>query len=160
MADQGYAKPSLEQQAVMNKALSFKVKLAGNTTVASITAGTSANAGAQVWIETASASAPTDANFSGLTLSVAPVVLGIYVNVGDAIRLHGATVPVNSIRSASMTAGVVTNKGATSAIAGNTGVTTSGNLAFQVSCTSLDGDASTANHEFTVDLVYDAKVSG
>lgn len=160
MADQGFGKPAIEQQAVMNKTLSFKVKIVGSTAIASITAGTTANDGIRVWLENNSASAPTDANFSGLTLSVAPTVIGVYVNVGDAIRLGGVTVPVNSIRSASMTAGVVTNKGATSLISGNTGVTASNNLAFQVSCTTLDCDAAALTHEFNVELTYDAKSQG
>jgi hypothetical protein len=155
MADQGFATPAIEQQAIMNARLSFKVKLIGNTTAASVTAGTTANDGIRVWLEAASLSAPTNANFSGLQSSATPTVIGIYIEDGHAIRLGGVTVPVNSIRSASMTAGVITNTGETSAISGSTGVTDDGNLAFQVSCTGLDVNAAAIDHEFNVEVTYD-----
>lgn len=155
MSNQGFATPAIEQQAIMNARLSFKVKLIGNTTAASVTAGTTANDGISVWLEAASLSAPTDANFSGLQSSATPTVIGIYIEDGSAIRLGGVTVPVNSIRSASMTAGVITDKGVASAIAGSTGVTTSQNLAFQVSCTGLDVNAAAIDHEFNVEVTYD-----
>lgn len=155
MAFQGFSTPAIEQQAAKNKTVSFKVNLYGSTTEASITASTSANDGIQVWLSSASASAPSNANFSGLTSGTAPSIIGIYVTDGQATKLHGVTVPTNSIKSASMTAGVVTNKGATHAITGNSGVTDDGNLAFQISCTTLDLDAAAINHEFTVELNYD-----
>lgn len=155
MANQGFSTPALEQQAVMNHRLSFKVKLIGNTTAASVTGGTTANDGARVWLESNSTSAPSNANFSGLQSSATPTVIGIYIEDGKAVRLHGVTVPVNSIRSASMTAGVITNKGATSAISGNTGITSDGNIAFQISCTGMDVNAAAIDHEFTVEVAYD-----
>lgn len=161
MSDQGFQNPQLEQIAGKNKRLSFLVTLKGNTSAASIVGTTNCNVGAQVYTILTSATAPSDANFSGLVNATAPATIGIYIQTtpsltnGDAKQLGGVTVPVNSIRSVSMTAGVVTNKGAVSAIAGNTGVTTNGNLAFQIACTTLDLDAQTADHTFIVDVEYD-----
>jgi hypothetical protein len=163
MSDQGFATPALEQLAVKNKSLKFKVYLYGSTTEGSITASTSGNSGARVWLSSQSATAPSTANFASLTSGTAPSVIGVYIDcggtstvAGQAARLHGVTVPVNSIKSASMTAGVVTNKGATHAITGNTGIDSLGNIAFQISCTTLDLDAAAINHEFSVEVNFDA----
>ncbi len=155
MSDQGFASPEVEQLAIKRHSLSFKVSLFGSTTEASITGACQGTPGVRLWLSSQSATAPSDANFASLISSATPTVLGIYITDGRAVRLHGVTVPVNSIRSASMTAGVVTNKGAVSAITGNTGVTSAGNLAFQVSCTTLDLDAAALNHEFSVEVTYD-----
>jgi hypothetical protein len=163
MADQGFATPALEQIAVKNKTLKFKVNLYGSTTEGSITASTTGNDGVRVWLSSQSATAPASANFAGLTSGTAPSVIGVYIDcggtadvAGQAKRLHGVTVPVNSIRSASMTAGVVTNRGVASAIAGSTGIDSLGNIAFTISCTTLDLDAAALNHEFTVEVGFDA----
>lgn len=156
MAYQGFGTPELENKAGKNHKLSFKVTLYGSTTEASITANSDCGPGARVWLSSQSASAPSAANFSGLTSASSPTVIGMVIDCdGRASKLHGVTIPVNSIRSASMTAGVVTNKGATSAISGNTGVTSDGDLAFQISCTNLDLDAAALNHEFTVEVNFD-----
>jgi len=159
MSDQGFAKPGLEQLAVKLKRLAFKVKITGSTTEGSITGEVldCPDASVRVWLSSQSATAPSSANFASLTSASAPSVIGIYVDVGDARYLHGVTVPVNSIKSASMTAGVITNKGATHAITGNTGVTSDKDLAFQVSCTTADFDAAAINHEFSVELTYEAE---
>lgn len=156
MANQGYTETSNEQQAIMNKRLSFKVFIKGSTTAASITAVTTNNPGFRVWLESQSLTAPSNANFSGLASSATPSVIGIYGYVDDALRLHGVSIPTNSIKSASITAVVVTNKGATHDITGNTGVTSDNNIAFQCSLTGGDLDAAAINHEFTVELCYDA----
>ncbi len=150
MSDQGFASPEVEQLAIKRHSLSFKVSLFGSTTEASITGACQGTPGVRLWLSSQSATAPSDANFASLISSATPTVLGIYITDGRAVRLHGVTVPVNSIRSASMT-----NKGAVSAITGNTGVTSAGNLAFQVSCTTLDLDAAALNHEFSVEVTYD-----
>lgn len=155
MADQAFATPAIEQVSVKNKRLSFRVTLNGNTTAASITGASQAQNGIAVWLAAASLTAPTDANFTGLTSTAAPSVIGFYLTDTQAVRVHEIDVPANMINSASMTAGVVTKRGAASAITGNTGVTTTGNVAFQVSCTTLDLDAQTANHEFSVNVSYD-----
>ncbi len=157
MADQGFAKPGLEAMAIKRKSLALKIKITGSTTEGSITAQVlnCPDNSARVWLSSQSATAPSTANFASLTSAAAPSVIGVYVDCGDALRLHGVTVPVNSIKSASMTAGVITNKGATHAITGNTGVTSDNDLAFQVSCTTADFDAAAINHEFTVELTYD-----
>lgn len=162
MADQGFFNPQLEQAAAKNKRISFVVTLNGNASVASATGTTNANIGAQVFLTSGSLTAPTNANFAGLTSTATPSIIGVYLPVGDAKKLGGVTVPVNSIRSASMTAGVVTNKGAVSAIAGNTGIClpsvttfTQGNdLAFQIALTSAALNV-TLTHEFVVDVEYD-----
>ncbi len=163
MSNQGFATPAVEQLAIKNKQLKFKVYLAGSTTEGSITASTTGTSGVRVWLSSQSATAPSTANFASLTSGTAPSIIGIYIDcggtstvAGQAKRLHGVTVPVNAIRSASMTAGVVTNKGVVDAIAGSTGVDSLGNIAFQISCTTLDLDAAAINHEFSVEVGYDA----
>lgn len=161
MSDQGFSSPGLEGMAIKRKSLALKIVLYGSTTEGSITAAVT-NCGdntARVWLSSQSATAPSEANFSGLTSASAPTVIGVFVDVGDARRVHGITVPVNSIKSPTMTAGVVTNKGAVSAIyaSGNSGVTSGKDIAFQVSCTTLDLDAAAINHEFSVELTYDCE---
>ncbi len=155
MSDQGFATPEIEQVAIKNHRLSFKVDLYGSTTEGSITASAQGTPGIRVWLSSQSATAPSNANFASLISSATPTVIGIYITDGRAAKLHGVTVPVNGIRSASMTAGVITNKGATSAIAGNTGITSDGNIAFQIACTTLDLDAAALNHQFDVEVTYD-----
>lgn len=159
MSDQGWATSGLEKMSIKRKAFSLKVKLFGSTTEGSITATilNCPDAGARVFLSSQSATAPSDANFASLTSGTAPSVIGIYMSVTDARYLHDVTVPTNSIKSASMTAGVVTNKGATHDITGNTGVTSSKNIAFQISCTTLDLDAAAINHEFDVIGSYDVE---
>lgn len=156
MGDQGFATPAIEQAGTKNKRLTLFVTLNGNTTAASITGSTNAQNGAALYLAAASLTAPTDANFASLTSTSAPVVFGVYINAdGRATRLNNVVVPTPAIRSPSMTAGVITFKGAVSAISGNTGVTTSGNLAFQVSCTTLDLDAQIQTHTFPIDIEFD-----
>lgn len=156
MSDQGFASPAAEQVAIKNKFISFKVNLQGSTTAASITGQTEAQVGIACYTGSGSASAPSDANFATLQDGTAPAVLGFYISCGGrAVALKGVTVPVNSIRSASMTAGVVTNAGVASAIAGKTGVTSGGNVAFTIACTTLDLDAAALNHEFVVECTFD-----
>jgi len=152
MADQGWAYPGLEKMNIKRKQFALKIKISGSTTEGSITAQilNSPDAGARVWLSSQSLSAPSDANFASLTSAAAPSVIGVYLTVGDARYLHEVVVPTNTIKSASMTAGVITNKGATHAITGNTGVTSNKNLAFQVSCTTADFDAAAIDHEFDV----------
>ncbi len=156
MAEQGWATPGLEKISIKRKAIALKVAIYGSTTEGSITAQilNSQDVGARVWLSSQSATAPADANFASLLSAGSPTIIGLYLTVGDAKYLHGAAVPVNSIKSASMTAGVITNKGATHAITGNTGVTSGLNIALQVSCTTLQANLA-LNHEFNVDLVYE-----
>lgn len=156
MANQGFSQTSNEQQAIMNKRLSFKIKIVGSATEANVKAVCTNNPGFRVWLSSQSATAPSNANFSGLTSAATPSVIGVYGYVADALRLHGVSVPTNSIKSASITAVVITNKGATDLISGNSGVTADNNIAFQCSLTGGDLDAAAIDHEFTVDLCYDA----
>ncbi len=157
MANTGWATPGLDSIGIKRKALALKVFITGSTTEGSITAyiKNAEDNGARIWLSSQSLTAPADANFASLLSAGSPTVIGLYLTVGDAKYLHGASVPVNSIKSASMTAGVITNKGATHAITGNTGVTSSNNIALQVSCTVLQANLA-LNHEFNIDLVYES----
>ncbi len=154
MAFQGFAYADQEELGVKNRLLSFEVTLFGSTTLASTTGYTNAPVGVQVWSQATSATAPTDANFASLVSSATPTVIGLYVLDGRATKLNSVTIDAGSIQSASMTATVITRKGVTGSPA-STGVTTSGNLAFQVSCTGVDLDAAAINHKFTVTVDYD-----
>lgn len=157
MSDQGFTQPSLEQIAIRNKRLQFRVTAAGNTTAASITVTSQGAPGVTIYTALNSLSAPAAANFSGLTNTSAPVNVGFAIDVGGrALMLKGVDVKPNTIRSASMSAAVITNTGSASAIIGRTGVGTDGNLYFMCSCSGLDLDAQIANHEFDVDLTFDA----
>lgn len=155
MSDQGFYTPEVEQLAVKRHSLSFKVTIVGAATEPSVTGYCQGTPGVRLWLSSQSATAPSNANFASLISSATPTVVGIYITDTRAVRLHGVTVPVNTIRSASMTAGVITNKGATSAIAGNAGITSDGNIAFQVACTTLLASAAVLTHEFTVEVTYD-----
>ncbi len=161
MSNQGYALPSIEEVAIKNKKLTVQVTLYGSTTLGSITAVTTGSPGVAVWTQTSSATAPSDANFASLLSSATPTVLGIYITDGRAVRVNRAAVPVECILSASMTAGVVTLKGANVVTATNTtgplktGVTSAGNVAFQVSCTTLKLTDFANTHQFSVDVEYD-----
>lgn len=170
MSNQGFGAPGLEQTAAKNHRLSFQVVLQGNTTLASTTAAAfGPGADVQVWTQVNSATAPADANFASLVSNATPTVIGIYIPcapfvtlgtttspAGNAVRLHQVTVDANSIRSASMTAAVVTYKGSVSAITGNEGVTaSSGAIAFQLSCTTLKLTDAANTHRFSVNVDYD-----
>jgi len=162
MADQGFSSPQLEQRAIKNKSIQFVVRIVGNATVASVTAvtdcigaGSPTFGGARVILSSGSLTAPPNAFFSGLTSGASPTVVGIYVGDGRAIRLNRAEIIASSIQSASMTAGVVTKRGAASAISGSTGITSNGDIAFTASLTALQ-DTVALTHEFTVQVDYDA----
>ncbi len=158
MAFQGFPYADEEELGVKNRLLTFEVTLFGSTTLASTTGFTNAPVGVQVWTQATSATAPSDANFASLVSSATPTVIGLYVLDGRATKLNNVIIDANSIQSASMTAAVITWKGAsTSASLGTktTGVTTTGNLAFQVSCTAVDLDSAALNHKFTVTVDYD-----
>lgn len=160
MADQGWSAPGLESAAIKRKSFAFRVKVTVSATEGSVTAQVlnCPDASARVYLSSQSATAPSEANFSGLTSSAAPSVFGFVVDCGDARFLHDVSVPTNSIKSASMTAGVVTNKGAAHAVTGNTGVTSAKDLAFQVSCTACQFTLTApGNHEFDVIGSYSAE---
>lgn len=161
MADQGFSSPGLEAMAIKRKHLSLKVVLYGSTTEGSITAAVTncPDNTARIYLSSQSLTAPSGTNYASLTSTAAPTVIGVFLDVGDAKRLHGVTVPANTIKSPTMTAGVITNKGAVSAIyaSGYSGVTADKDLAFQVSCTTLDLDAAAVNHEFSIEVEYDVE---
>ncbi len=155
MANQGYASPSIEQVAIKNHYLQFHVFFNANTTAASITINTEAQIGITAYSSVTQGSAPADASFPTLA-DTATAVSGFYIQCGGrALRLKGVTVPVNSIRSASMTAGVITNAGAASAISGKTGVTSGGNIAFSISQTALNGLLAAGVSEYDVEVCFD-----
>jgi len=156
MSDQGFASPAVEQVAIKNHSLSFHVWFNANTVAASINGVTEAQVGITMYTAQNSLTVPSDANFPTIQDVTAPAVSGFYINCGGrALRLKGVTVPVNSIRSASMTAGVVTNAGAAHAILGKTGVTSGGNIAFTISQTALDGDLAVGLSEYDVECTFD-----
>lgn len=158
MAFQGFPYADQEEVGAKNRLLSFEVTLFGSTTLASTTGFTNAPVGVQVWTQATSATAPSAANFASLVSSATPTVIGIYVLDGRATKLNNVIIDANSIQSASMTASSITWKGATTSAAlgtKSTGVSSDGNLAFQVSCTGVDLDAAAINHKFTVTVDYD-----
>lgn len=158
MAFQGFPYADQEELGVKNRQLSFEVTLFGSTTLASTTGYTNAPVGVQVWTQATSATAPSAANFASLLSSATPTVIGIYLLDGQAKKLNNVTLLAATIQSASMTAGVVTFKGEqTAAALGtiSTGITSDGNVAFQVSCTGLDLDSAALNHKFTCVVNYD-----
>lgn len=126
------------------------VTLNGHTTAANITA-TSSNPGVKVFVEAASVPTPTEdtqTNFVSIDSNAAPAVVGILTLCYDAATFLNAQASV--VSSASMTAGVVTKAGSSTS-----GVTsTLKNLAFTVSCTALDLDASIASHVFQLEQFY------
>ena len=154
MAFQGFPYADEEEVGVKNRSLSFKVTLFGSTTLGSTTGYTNAPVGIQVWTQATSATAPSAANFASLVSSGTPTVVGIYLLDGRATKLNKVTIDALSIQSASMTASVITWKGITGTPA-STGITSDGNVAFQVSCTGLDLDAAALNHSFTCCVDYD-----
>lgn len=158
MAFQGFPYADQEEVGVKNRRLCFEVTLVGSTTLGSTSGFTNAPVGVQVWSQATSATAPSAANFASLVSNATPTVIGLYVLDGRATKLNNVTLLAASIQSASMTAGVVTFKGAaTSAALGtiSTGVSSDGNLAFQVSCTTLKLTADALNHKFTCCVDYD-----
>lgn len=156
MPVQGFFTPAIDQVAGKNCRLTFLVTLNGNTTAASITGSSNAQNGIALVLAAGSLTAPVDANFVGLVSNAAPSVMGVYITDGRAVRLTRVDVQPQSIRSPSMTAVLPTFRGSVSAISGNEGVTqTSGNLAFQLSCTALNLNAQTQRHTFTVAVEYD-----
>lgn len=158
MANQGFTQVSLEEVAVKNKRLAVQVILRGSTTAAGITAMTSGSPGFAVYTEQSSLTAPSDANFASLLSTATPTVIGLYVLDGYAVRMNRVSVDTAAVLSASMTSGSVTYKGATQTLAsgsGRTGVTSGGNLAFQVQCLGLKLTDSSNIHNFSVDVEYD-----
>lgn len=162
--------PQLEDIGVHMKRLTLKVSLVGSTTAGSVTGSTDGGLGAVVYTEAQSLTAPSDANFASLLNSATPTVIGIYLSDQAGVLAGGLTstplgrikqvnqivVDANSIQSGSMTAGVVTWKGLAAAISGGgrLGVTSNGNLAFQISCTGLKLTAAALNHTFQVVIDY------
>jgi hypothetical protein len=155
MSDQNFRYAALEQVAVQNKSLNLRALVVGSATEASITKSTTGGAQAFIYLAAQSLTAPSGSNFSGLTSTTAPSVFGVYINVGGQARcVHRADIA--SIRSASMTAGVVTLRGAASAISGSTGVTADGNIAFTVSATAAAFNVA-LSHEFSILVEFDAQ---
>lgn len=157
-SDVELADSSLEASRLRYREVNALATLYGNTTAASIAGGSDVT-NIKVYVESSGQPTPVDsgANFGTLDSNAAPSVIGILVltgltvATGNALRVVNVEIPALSITSASMTAGVVSLKGASS-----TGVTASGNIAFTVSCTGLDlsVDAAIANSSFNVIVSY------
>lgn len=158
MSDQGFVYSQNEQRAVKSKTLAIEITLLGSTTLAACLGATNSPDGVQVYTQASSATAPSDANFASLVSNATPTVVGIYVLSGIAKKVNRCAVDANTIFSGSMTAGVVTLKGAAASLGSNrTGITTDKNIALQVSCTTLKQNADNTNHKFTVELDYDVE---
>ena len=159
MSDQGFAASQNEQRAAKAKSLAIEVTLIGSTTTAACLGFSNSPDGVTVYTEATSATAPSTANFSGLQSAATPTVIGLYIqNGGLAKKVNRAAVDALTIFSASMTAGVITLKGATAATGygtNGTGVDSAGNIALQVSCTGVDQNAASINHKFTIEVDYD-----
>lgn len=145
----GKAKASDLEQAIENfVSIPVTITLRGNTTAASITTFSNL-ASVQVFNNLTSLTAPADASFTSLVNVTAPAVVGIYASVGDALRLVGVDYQSLTLSSVSITGVTPTKK------ADGTGVTpATKNLSFQISCTTLDLDAQTADHSFDLVLRY------
>lgn len=158
MAYQGYPYADQEEVAVKNRKLTFEVTLVGSTTLGSTNGYTNAAVGVQVWSQATSATAPSAANFASLVSNATPTVIGIYVLDGRAAKLNNVAINALSIFSPSMTASTITWKGATATAAlggSSTGITSDGNVAFQVSCTGLKLTDAANTHKFTCTVEYD-----
>jgi hypothetical protein len=141
--------PVLESAALRDREINTKITIVANTTDASIKAYSDLGSAVTVYKEGDTVS-DSDAQFGTLDTDAAPGVFGVLVNCQDAFRINKIEVPVDSISSATMTAGVVAWKG------GGDGVTSSNNIAFTVSCTNLDPDADTATTTFNLVIKYKA----
>lgn len=99
-------------------------------------------------------------NFPTLDVNAAPstfafiVLTGPTVATGNALRVVDVQCPTVGIGSAAMTAGVVSLYGNLVGGAYYSGITSSGNIAFVVSATGLDGDANTATTTFNLVVKY------
>lgn len=158
MSDQGFTQSQNEQRAAKAKSLAIEVTLLGSTTTAACLGYSNSPDGVQVYTQASSATAPSDANFASLLSTATPTVIGLYINSGVATKVNRCAVDANTIFSGSMTAGVITLKGAAATLGSNrTGITTAGNIALQVSCTTLKQNADNTNHKFTVEIDYDVQ---
>lgn len=152
-------KSEFEQNALVPKEVWVKAVIVGSQTQASIK--TYADGSTLIYHEddtrtVTAVDAGIGFALTDLDNDAAPAVLGFLIPVGDAAEIMEISVPANGITNVSltagMTAGVATLKGASS-----TGVTTSGNIAFTLSCTTLDIDednATAPNCTFWVQVKY------
>jgi len=127
------------------------ITLNGNVVAANITTGTNMPGGVICYAETSGQPTPDDpgANFGTLDSNAAPSTVGILIFTSTAKRIVDIQVPTLGIISSQMTAGVVTLAGNS-----NTGVTASGNIAFVVSCTTLQLDFASVTHTFPIIVKY------
>lgn len=136
----------------------FKVTIKGNTTAASITTFSDVGGDILVYNENTAANIPASSGLnSGTALDVnaAPAIIGIYMNVGDALEVASISVDAGSIYATggtAMTAGVITRKGNDSTRPGI--LSTTKGICFQVSCTTLDADAAIQDNSFWVFGAY------
>ncbi len=167
-----------QQSALEKRELYFKVQIITNTTQGSIQTFSDVP---EVIIyhedDTRTVTAlDSDIGFAltDLDNDAPPAVLGCLIQVGDADELLGVELVTNSIKSVGMTApmtalGTVTYEGGAAAsglvtkngTSGDpSGVTSSGNISFRMSLTSLDIDedaATTINNEFMLRVTYLAR---
>jgi len=155
----GAKKVSLDQRFNVDLVpFAFKVTIKGNTTAASITSFSDVGGDIVVYNENTAANIPASSGLnSGTALDVnaAPAIIGIYMNVGNALELASVSVDAGSIYATggtAMTAGVVTRKGDDSTRPGI--LSTTKGICFQISCTTLDADAAVQDNSFWVTGMY------
>ncbi len=153
--------PAVLQNKISTETVWAKVAIIGNSTQASIKTYCENLSGGLVYVyheddALTHTAVDADVGFGTLDNDAAPAVIAMLLTVGNAAEVIEVSVPTSSIVNVSltgaMTAGVPTLCG-TSA----TGVTPSKNIAFTLSCTSLDIDedaSTTVNCSFWVKVTY------
>ncbi len=170
------SKPGTETSKLQIETLDLQIGIITHTTQASIQTYCKNNPDCIVYHEDDTRTVTEFDSGIGFALTdldndAPPAVIGFLIRVGDAAELLGVELLTNSIKSVSMSApmtalGTVTFKGAAAASglptkngssADPTGVTTSGNIAFIASLTSLDIDedaATTENNSLVLRVKY------
>lgn len=96
--------------------------------------------------------ADSDAGFPSLDSNAAPAVIGSVIYCENTNLIVVQEVPTALISSASMSAGVVTKRGASS-----TGISASKNLCTSISCTGLDLESAAGTHTFFLHTIWKSK---
>lgn len=98
--------------------------------------------------------ADAGAGFPTLDSNAAPAVIGSVIYCADAETFVLQEVPTALITSGTMTAGVVTKRGASS-----TGISASYNLCTSISCTNLDLESGVATSTFFLHTIWKSKLA-
>lgn len=98
--------------------------------------------------------ADAGAGFPTLDSNAAPAIIGSVIYCQDADQLIIQEVPTALIVSGTMTAGVVTKRGASS-----TGISASYNICTSISCTNLDLDSGAATSTFYLHTIWKSRLA-